>query len=173
MGPPSWQERPAIAPAGVGITAAAGRAIAAAAAAARPHEFVALLGGRGDTVEAIVPLPNRAMSAVAFAADPIAFARAEHELRRQGLQFLGFVHSHPGGTPVPSAADRAAFWPACVQLIAAVNARGALALRAYRRTGDDVVELRLSPTIARDDPSPSAPAGALTAADAAASMPLP
>ena len=87
-------------------------------------EPVALLGGHHTARRAVVsawhPLPNVAVAASAphsFVVDPIAFARAEAELRSRGTDWLGFVHGHPGGVASLSQRDRQQAWRDCVQLV--------------------------------------------------------
>lgn len=107
----------------VTIDQAAHQRLLELARAALPREFVAALGGAlrdGEaTVDEVLPLPNVAADDDTFAVDPLAFARAEHELARRGHRWLGFVHSHPRGAAAPSSRDREQLWPHCLQLIAA------------------------------------------------------
>lgn len=117
------------------------RALQRALAAAAPREFVGLLGGRraGATwqVDAFAPVPNGATDADAFAVAPADFAVAEAALRARGRDWLGFAHGHPAGPAEPSARDRAAFWPHCLQAI--VDDAGGV--RVYWRDGDRCREL--------------------------------
>ncbi|MBX3464853.1 MAG: Mov34/MPN/PAD-1 family protein [Planctomycetes bacterium] len=107
-------------PARVRLAASAWQPIAANTAAAWPREMVAVLGGRREgeaaVVEAIVALTG-AGGTRGFAADPVRFLAAEASLRAAGWAWLGFVHSHPGGTAAPSALDRATLWRGCIQLV--------------------------------------------------------
>lgn len=105
------------------------RACNTAAAAAAPREFVGALGGqqhRGAfVVQMLWPLTNTAEGTEAFAVAAADFAAATAALLASGCPFLGFVHSHPGGAPRPSARDRAELWSDCLQLIVADGAFGA------------------------------------------------
>lgn len=122
-------------------------AIAEAAAAAWPHEFVGLLAGHstpaGWFVDRVAPLPDAARGADRFLVQPAAFAAAEAELRAQRRTWLGFVHSHPRGDASPSLADRGHLWRDCLQLIVAGDGRGPGALRAFWLSGDRVEPLPL------------------------------
>lgn len=94
--------------------------LAAAVRGAWPCERAALLGGRccGETVlvTAFELLPRRG-DATSFAADAVAFARAEAALRTAGAAFVGFAHSHPHAAPHPSQRDLEVAWPGCVHLL--------------------------------------------------------
>lgn len=138
---------------------------------AAPAEFVAVLGGpdagdarrdRPPVVDTVIELPNTAPRDDAFAVDPIAFSRVEATLRATGRRFAGFAHSHPGGTPAPSARDLAELWPGCIQLIAGCDTDGGRArFGAFVIDGGGgAVSVRLGPCDARA----SAPAAASAAA---------
>lgn len=61
--------------------------------------------------------------------DMVLFQRCAE---RRGAAILGFYHSHPDASPLPSAADRAgATWPECFLLIASVHAGTCEALCAF------------------------------------------
>ncbi|MFT4512217.1 MAG: proteasome lid subunit RPN8/RPN11 [Planctomycetota bacterium] len=103
-------------------TEAAAASLLRAARAAKPREVAAVLGGRvvGATaqVRRVVMLPNDAIDDKAsFSVDGVAFTQCEHELRNSGDTFLGFAHSHPTGSTVPSIRDREQLWTECVQVI--------------------------------------------------------
>jgi proteasome lid subunit RPN8/RPN11 len=92
--------------------------------AALPAEGVLLLGGRRDGQDlrlgAALPLPNLLAAADAFAVDPVLFVRAQRDLP-EAAPWLGFAHSHPGGTAFPSAADARSLWRGCLHLIAGLQ----------------------------------------------------
>ena len=121
-------------------------AMAQAAARASPHEMVGLVGGRQDgaalQVVRFVLLPQAACGRNHFAVAPWQFAAAEAALRADGLQWLGFAHSHPASEPVPSPIDERQLWPHCLQIVLGV-ARGAPAIRAFWLDADGVHQLRL------------------------------
>ncbi|MBL8750268.1 MAG: Mov34/MPN/PAD-1 family protein [Planctomycetes bacterium] len=107
-------------PKAVWIDPATRAQLEAAAVAALPDEFVALLGGTVDDdrpdVDTFVALDAQ-VGRDCFAVQPPAFARAEAAIRASGRHWLGFVHSHPNGAAVPSLRDRRDAWPHCVQLV--------------------------------------------------------
>ena len=142
---------PRVPPDSVLLPANVAAAIAAAARTAAPREFVALLAGHlaaaGGTaaVQALHELPNVATGDDTYDVPAAAFAAAEARARADSQTFLGFVHSHPHGLPVPSAHDRSAWWRHCVQLIVGGSAiaNGAVALRAYWLDAAGMQELPL------------------------------
>jgi proteasome lid subunit RPN8/RPN11 len=90
-----------------------------------PAEAVGLLGGTTTTARIAIPLPNvtdPVAGSTTFLADPRAQFLAERRLRAAGLRITAIYHSHPGGGPVLSAADRAlaARWPTVLQVVIAV-----------------------------------------------------
>lgn len=113
------------------LTATVERELVALARAAAPREMVAVLGGDGAAVHTVLPLPNTVGADDAFQVDPIAFARAERRLRRAGARFVGFAHSHPRGSALPSARDRRELWPGCLQVIVGLGGT-APTVRAFR-----------------------------------------
>ncbi len=75
----------------------------------QPIEACGLLFGEMSrataTVERIIVTPNALESSIAFEIDPKVFYHAFTEAERDGLEFLGFFHSHPTGV-YPSNLDR-------------------------------------------------------------------
>jgi proteasome lid subunit RPN8/RPN11 len=73
-----------------------------------------------------------ARSARRFHISAAAIAHASAHARAQGLEVIGFYHSHPRGIAEPSAEDLrdASAWPGYLHLIAAPN--DTPTLRAYR-----------------------------------------
>lgn len=141
-----WERMPLI------LTSEVERTLTAAARAARPAEFVAVLGCRGsapDVVTTWVPVQNRAAGRDRFVVHPADFAAAEARLRRTRHSFLGFAHSHPDGTSTPSATDRAELWTGCMHVIVAVAPDGECTLGAHRlddsRRAHEVPILRAAP----------------------------
>jgi proteasome lid subunit RPN8/RPN11 len=139
---------PLLPPPQVRLSTALGEGLQAAALAARPREFVAALGGRIDRaawcIEAVVPLPNVAVAADRFAVPASAFAAAEAELRRRGLAWLGFVHSHVDGSTAPSRIDREQLWRHCLQLIVGAGAAARGGMRCHWSDGPEFGSLPLA-----------------------------
>ena len=129
-------------------------AIAAAAAAAFPEECCGLLvGGRdGDALVAaqIVAAANVAHKPRRrFEVDPATLFEAHRCARAAGQSVIGHYHSHPGGSAMPSAHDRArAYAEGEVWLIVAedgTGAAGAGAARAHIFEGGGFREIEIVP----------------------------
>jgi [CysO sulfur-carrier protein]-S-L-cysteine hydrolase len=100
--------------------------------AAVPDEAVGILAGTSDgRVAYVARLPNLAAGG-AYVADPRAQFEAERTFSRLGLIPLAAYHSHPGGTPTLSSADRMLANPSLVQLVVAVDRKGRIEMCAYR-----------------------------------------
>ena len=108
--------------------------------AALPDEACGFLAGRGGAVESVHPVASASPSPARFAMEPRAQLAALEAIDRAGREVVGIYHSHPGGAPSPSALDRGqAFWagtavaayPGAVQVIVALPAAGAPAVRGF------------------------------------------
>lgn len=124
------------------LPASLGAALEGLARAASPREACAVLLGRrlphGFLLRAVRASPNlHPQPCSAFELDPGLVVAADTEARRQGLQLLGFFHSHPDGPPVPSRADREAGWDGHLGLILGLDSERRFSTQAYRmaRTG--------------------------------------
>ena len=85
------------------------RAIAAVVAHARqeaPSECCGLLLGRGNEIRAARRTRNVAEQPTRFFIDPKDHIDGRRDARAQGLDVVGFYHSHPHSPPEPSATDR-------------------------------------------------------------------
>ncbi len=103
-------------------------AIAAHGERAYPDECCGVLLGREDrgerTIEGLLPIDNQWDASERrrrFLITPDDMLRAEREARRQGLDVLGFYHSHPDAPARPSEFDREHAWPWYTYLIASVR----------------------------------------------------
>ncbi|HKR93385.1 M67 family metallopeptidase [Novosphingobium sp.] len=73
---------------------------------AKPNECCGLLLGQGGRIDTALPAANIADQPYRrFEIDPATLLAAHRAARQGGQQVLGYYHSHPGGHPVPSAAD--------------------------------------------------------------------
>ena len=80
----------------------------AQAALAYPLEACGLLLGTADRIDRSVPASNvHPPPRTHFEIDPAALVAAHKAARGGGPQIVGYWHSHPTGTPAPSATDRA------------------------------------------------------------------
>jgi proteasome lid subunit RPN8/RPN11 len=88
------------------------------AAEAFPDECCGVLGGTAENgakvVRAVVPIANQRRDAAhhRYAAPAESVREADRALGAQGLEILGFFHSHPNAPARPSAFDlEQATWP--------------------------------------------------------------
>ena len=65
-----------------------------------------------------------------YSIDPKDILEAEREARGEGLEILGFYHSHPDHPPRPSSFDREMAWPLYSYIIVGVN-RGDTEVRSW------------------------------------------
>lgn len=66
-----------------------------------------------------------------FAIEPKWILAVERELRKDGLDIVGFYHSHPNHPARPSTTDRRYLWPRVVQMICSVYEGQADSLTAW------------------------------------------
>lgn len=125
------------------IEPAARDAVLAHAEAAAPEECCGVLLGHHGRIAAIVQARNLEASATRYLIDPRDHIAARRQARQQGLEVLGFYHSHPASAPVPSASDvEGATYEDAVYLIAG-REDGRWRLRAYRIAGGRSEEVAL------------------------------
>lgn len=90
-----------------------------------PHEVVGILAGsRADTrVTRVVPLTNEHAHAPErrFRVDGLRLMRAEQALESEGLEVVGYYHSHPDHPANYSDTDREQALPNMAYIIAAVR----------------------------------------------------
>ncbi len=96
-----------------------------------PEEACGVVAGRrsGRVKLALLALPCKNVSPVPeaeYEISPRELLEVAELIEEEGLEILGFYHSHPGGSPVPSAIDESrAVWEGASYLIA--SAEGSLA----------------------------------------------
>lgn len=80
--------------------------IAMLAEASPDFEICGIMLGDTDRIDQIAPCTNRAANpATHFELDPAALLAAARAERRGGPRVIGYYHSHPKGSPVPSLTD--------------------------------------------------------------------
>jgi [CysO sulfur-carrier protein]-S-L-cysteine hydrolase len=93
-------------------------AVVAHANESQPRECCGVLLGKADGITQAIRATNLAESSTRFLLDPKAHIEARRTARTQGLEVVGFYHSHPHSRAYPSASDLAeAAYPECVHLI--------------------------------------------------------
>ena len=71
-----------------------------------------------------------------FLITPADYRRAEAEASAEGLEVIGFYHSHPDHPAMPSQFDLDHAWPSCSYVIASVEERIPCAVRSWVLKGD-------------------------------------
>lgn len=115
-------------PASIRLPPESDQAILGHARMAVPEEacglVIGLRTGPGVQVVRVVPATNvwtpPGERVRRYALDPAEQLAVERAARADGLDVVGYYHSHPAGEPVPSETDRAMAWPGYVYLIAGV-----------------------------------------------------
>lgn len=93
-------------------------AVIAHAKECRPRECCGILLGTAGHITEAVRAGNLSESPTRFLIDPKAHIEAHRKARAEGLEVVGFYHSHPHSPPLPSATDlEEAQYPGCVHLI--------------------------------------------------------
>lgn len=83
----------------------------------------------------IAPCENAAADPTRrYAIAPEELLALHREAREEGLEIVGYYHSHPSGDGEPSEIDRAESWPDLAYVIIPVGAGGAEAARCWRFT---------------------------------------
>jgi desampylase len=71
-----------------------------------PEEVCGLLAGQAGKVERVIPVENVAADRRHhYEMSAVALSRHLPALEREGLELVGFYHSHPNSDPIPSASD--------------------------------------------------------------------
>jgi proteasome lid subunit RPN8/RPN11 len=116
------------------------QAVVAHAREAAPAECCGVLLGAADEVVEAVRTRNIADRPTRFEIEPIDHIRAQKSARGRGLDIVGFYHSHPHSSAVPSETDIAqANYPDHVHLIVSL-ASDPPETRLYRYDGRNFVE---------------------------------
>jgi proteasome lid subunit RPN8/RPN11 len=116
-------------------------AIIAHARAEAPDECCGMLVGAGTAIDEAAPAKNVSASPTRFLIDPKDHFDTLRAARRDGVEVLGFYHSHPQSPAWPSPRDIAeAAYPDAVYLIVSL-AGGAAEARVFRIAGGSVIEL--------------------------------
>jgi proteasome lid subunit RPN8/RPN11 len=113
-------------------------AIRAHGAATFPDECCGALLGRESVAQEAFALPNTTEEGPRrrFLVRPEDYLAAEKRARAQGLDLLGFYHSHPDHPAVPSQYDLDHAWPSLSYVIVSVMAGAPEDLRSWRLSDD-------------------------------------
>lgn len=134
------------------ITASARAELESLCAASYPVEGCGVLVGRvdGDGGASLVSA-SRGRNLVTdrardrYELDPGDIVAAERGARAQGLEVVGFWHTHPDHPARPSRFDTERAWPEYLYVIASTTADGVADLRAWRldEAGGEFAEVEL------------------------------
>ena len=92
--------------------------VTAHATECQPRECCGVLLGAAGRITKAIRARNIAESSTRFLLDPKAHIEARRRAREEGLEVVGFYHSHPHSRAYPSETDLAeAAYPECVHLI--------------------------------------------------------
>lgn len=114
-----------------------------------PNEGCGILVGRNEgeiwQVLRAVPVPNRneERSRDRFEISPKDYLRVEKEARRDGLDIVGFFHSHPDVPPFPSLTDAQFAWSGFLTVIVGVYGGSKVRIRAHIFDGQGFHELQV------------------------------
>lgn len=98
-----------------------------------PLEVCGILGGSGDTVEAIYRVTNSDASNEHFSMEPKEQFAVVKDMRIKGVKMLAIYHSHPETPARPSEEDiRLALTPGVSYVIVSMMAPDAPTLRSFR-----------------------------------------
>jgi len=103
-----------------------------------PHECCGAMLGRDGHVLATLPLPNTTDEGPRrrFLVRPSDYRDAERAASAEGLDLLGFYHSHPDHPARPSQYDLDHAWPSFSYVILSVMAAAPGDLRSWRLRED-------------------------------------
>ena len=134
-------------------------AMIAHAHADAPHEACGVLLGKGDAVLEVVPISNRADDPTRyFRLDDRDYLQAVYMAQAQGLEVVGFYHSHPNGVAMPSQTDIAqSNYPDAVHILVGLAGEPLAAAWRLRYGGAQRLELLIDEAI-HPDTLKSAPA---------------
>lgn len=98
-----------------------------------PLEVCGILGGSGDTVEAMYRVTNSDASNEHFSMEPKEQFAVVKDMRIKGVKMLAIYHSHPETPARPSEEDiRLALTPGISYVIVSMMAPDAPTLRSFR-----------------------------------------
>ena len=122
------------------------------AVAAYPLEGCGLLVGlrRGRITEVVRVASSDNLASYdperRYELDPAVFLATERAAREDGLEVVGFWHSHPDKEPLPSATDLETAWRGYSYVIVSATGRGAGELRSWRLGGQRFLEEAIGET---------------------------
>jgi proteasome lid subunit RPN8/RPN11 len=128
----------------VGLPAGGTEAIRKHGRETYPHECCGFLVGSlaegRRIVSRLLPAENQRVDSPAnrYLIPPEQFLKVERSANADGLEIVGFYHSHPDAPPRPSEFDRAHAWPGYAYLIVSMGPQEAGELLAWELSEDRV-----------------------------------
>jgi proteasome lid subunit RPN8/RPN11 len=107
---------------------------------AYPDEGCGMLLGRDNRIEKIKPAENLVTDKygrIYFKMDPLMIYKEECEAQKEGLEVIGFYHSHPDKRAIPSKTDEEYMIPGMLYIIVSVSLNGVREIKAYYRNAAD------------------------------------
>ncbi|MBI2857183.1 MAG: M67 family metallopeptidase [Chloroflexi bacterium] len=106
-----------------------------------PNECCGILAGKGDAVSRVFRASNAEASPVRYRLHPEEMFRIFKEVEREGVEIIGFYHSHTHSEAYPSATDRElAFYPDCRYVIVSTKDPASPVVRAFHIVEGAVTE---------------------------------
>ncbi|MBI2858580.1 MAG: M67 family metallopeptidase [Chloroflexi bacterium] len=106
-----------------------------------PNECCGILVGEGDSVTRVLRVRNAEASPVRYSVDPGELLGVMKQVESEGLDIIGFYHSHTRSQAYPSATDKKlAFWPGLRYLIVSLEDPVNPIIRAFQMADGNVTE---------------------------------
>ena len=105
-----------------------------------PHEGCGILLGRGVRIEKIKPADNLVTDEdgrTHFKMDPLTIYKEEAEAQKEGLEVIGFYHSHPDRRAILSKTDEEYMIPEMLYIVVSVTLGAVREIKAYYRNAPD------------------------------------
>ena len=113
-----------------------------------PHEGCGILLGRGVRIEKIKPADNLVTDEdgrTHFKMDPLTIYKEEAEAQKEGLEVIGFYHSHPDRRAILSKTDEEYMIPEMLYIVVSVNGGGVSDIRGFIKENpeDEIKEVSI------------------------------
>jgi proteasome lid subunit RPN8/RPN11 len=108
-----------------------------------PEEACGILGGSGDLVKCVLPVTNELHSSVRFNMAPEELLKAFLWLEQNGLDMVGYFHSHPAGPDHLSETDLLQFFYPGVVLVLLSPQDSTWQIKGFIIKGKDIKEINI------------------------------
>ncbi len=110
-----------------------------------PEEACGILGATGNLVKFVVPVTNELHSPVKFRMAPEEQLKAFIWLEQNGLEMVGYYHSHPAGPDHLSETDRRQFFYPGVVLVLIYPEYSTWQLKGFIINDNNIKEINIAP----------------------------